>query len=302
MVEANGVHVLHELGRVYPELSPSQRKVADFVIHHNDHAAFMTLTELAEATGVSKSTVERVARESLGFPSYLDFRTELQEVLRKAFHPAERIRAASGEQLRPAEALAMVVQEDVANLQATMQYIAEETFDQVVEQLFQAERVFLMARGSAHAMAELLTLRLRMVRPNVDLISADEGSAKRRLIWLSERDLVLAISFPRYSSQVIDDAAYARERGATVIGLTDRLSSPLVAVADLALTVATSRSTLVSSLTAACSLVDALVVAMIHAKPEVVERINNLSDRDIQFLETDRSQFGARPTPPRGSR
>ncbi len=284
--------VIRNLIRIYPQLSEGQQKVAAYIIHHNDHAAFMTLTELAEAVGVSKSTVERVARQTLQYDSFYDFRNELQKALRATFEPADKIRASLTQTKTVADIASLTLLEDIANLEHTQSLVDADAFESVVQLLGSARRVFLYGRGVSKAVAIVIYERLSLLRPDVYAVEDGIGSTKRRLLWLEPDDLIIFISFPTYAQETIVDAEYAAARGAHTVAITDRVTSPLVEHTREHLLLHTQRdSAMVSSLVPAMSLADALVTALIQISPESSERMRSLSERDISYLNTGNARF-----------
>lgn len=279
--------IIQNLSRLYPRLSSGQQKVAAYIIHHNDHAAFMTLAELAEATGVSKSTVERVARQALRYDSFYSFRAELQQALRATFEPGDKIQATAGAASTGADVLNRTLHEDIGNLEHTLKSVSADSFDAVVRRLASAERIFLYGRGVSRAVATLLKVRLSLLHPDVHLVDEDSGNARRRLLWLEPGDVVIFISFLSYSQETVNDAAYAASRGAFTVALTDRVTSPLVEHAREYLLIGAGRSSaMVSSLAPAMSVADALITSLIQTHPGSAERMRSLTERDIEYLNS----------------
>lgn len=285
-------HVLDKLGRLYPGLSAGQQKVAAYIIHHNEYAAFMTLTELAAAAGVSKSTVERVARQTLHFDSYSTFRTELQSALRATFEPGDRIRAAARSTDDSISILNRTIEEDRSNLKQTLAGLDHEAFTEAVSRLRRARQVYVYGRGVSKAVATLLKERLGLVRSGVYLVEEDPGSARRRLVWLEPDDLVVFISFRSYARETVLNASYAAARGAQVVAITDDVTSPLVPHSHTSLILTTRRdSGMTSSLAPAMSLADALVTSLVLTDPRIAHRMESLTERDIDYLNLGNATF-----------
>src|SRR5690625_4702900 len=258
-------YVLRELSNLYPQLSKSQQKVAAYVIHQNAFAAFMTLTELAEATGVSKSTVERVARETLGYESFHSFRSELQHALRATFEPAERIQATARASGAAADILTSTFREDINNVEQTLLSIAPAAFSDVVKKLGSASRVYIFARGVSKAAATLLKERLALVRAAVSLVEQDAGGARRRLLSVEPDDLAVFIFFRAYSQETLESAEYAASRHAQLVAITVRVTSPLLKLTDTHVLLESERvSAMVSSLAPVMSVVDAMITPLIQ--------------------------------------
>jgi len=285
------VPITDTIAQGFNGFSKGHRKVARFILDHRDTAAFMTLEELAEAAGVSKSTAERFARH-LGFPGYPEFRAELGSFLRHALEPVEKLRAALGEPKSPAEVLQVALTEDLGNLQATLGGLSPQAFERTVGLLRGAARVFLVGLGSSAALVSFASYRLSLFHPNVEAITGGGGRMYRRLLWLTPRDVVLALSFPRYSREVVEGLRYSRERGAKVVALTDSLGSPLVPLADEVLLARAQRSTLTNSFTAPLAVLDALVVALAREVEGSLETMTELTEHVLEYYQEGVGQEG----------
>jgi DNA-binding MurR/RpiR family transcriptional regulator len=279
MGDQNGVNLTQLIVDRYPHLSKGHKKVANFVLEHGDRAAFMTLEQLAQETGVSRGTAERFARE-LGFVGYPQFKEKMASLLRESLVPVEKVRVGMQKQITPDLALRSAFTEDIHNLERTLQAISTEQFARAAALMRQADRIVLLGLGSSSYVAGLGVYRLSTFRSNVFAITESGGILYRQLYWLGERDVLLAISFPRYSRATVEACRYAHTKQLPVLALTDKLTSPLYGFATETLLVRSERELLAASLTAALTMIDALALTIAGTDQrrtlEAISEVTNL--------------------------
>ena len=255
--------VRRRIASCYPRLSAAHKRVAGFVLEHTQRAAFMTVEALAAETGVSPATAFRFAR-ALGYPGFPAFKDELATLLQESLRPVERLRAAQAEgpAVGPQAALAAVFDEDRRNLEETQRGLAPEQFARAAHLLRDAERIVVFGEGASAHLVALAGHRLGGLRPGVTHAEGGSRGIYQQLYWLGERDVLLVVSLPRYSRATVEACRFARSRGARVVAVTDRVTAPAYALATEALLVHTQRELLLTSLTAALAVLDALVTAV----------------------------------------
>lgn len=240
-------------------LSPAQRRLAEYVLAHAHRVAFMTAAELGHAVGVSESTVVRFAT-ALGYDGYPDLQRELQEAVWSQLSTRERLELARS--APPAgSVLDQVLREDVENLRTTLRETSREAFQQAVDALHDARHVYLAGFRSAATVAHYLAFYLSFIRKDVYRLH-EAGEVFEQLVTLSPDDLVVAISFPRYSRLTVDVAEFARERGARTLAITDSVLAPIARLADVVLVARSQLTSYVDSLAAPLSLAAALLTAL----------------------------------------
>lgn len=249
-----------------PTLSKGQRRIARYILESYDKAAFMTANRLGKTVGVSESTVVRFAVE-LGFDGYPGMQKAMQSMVVNRLTSFQRIEV-TNDRLGNQDVLSMVLQSDMEKLRQSAETVDRAAFDAAVKSVLDAKRVFILGVRSAAPLASFLGYYLNYMFQNVHIITASGTSEMfEQIVGVNAQDAVIAISFPRYSSTTAKAAQYCRSTGATVIGLTDSALSPLGQTSDHVLCAKSSMVSLVDSLVAPMSVVNALIVA-IAAKKE----------------------------------
>lgn len=255
------IDLIAHITRQMPEFSKGQRLIASYILEHYDTAAFMTAYSLGEAVGVSESTVVRFATE-LGFSGYPRLQKAMQELVRSRLTSVQRVEV-SRARMRDDEVLENVMSYDMANIRQTLAELDPSVFDQAVQALASARRVYIFGAGSCRALANFLAYYLKLLLPDVRLISASgETEMLEELFPVSQDDAIVGISFPRYSSRAVKALHFAHSRGAQVIAVTDSLRSPISDFATCLLLAHSDMATVVDSLVAPLSIINALVVAI----------------------------------------
>ena len=246
--------------------SKGQRRIALYILDSYDKAAFMTANILGKTVGVSESTVVRFAME-LGYDGYPEMQKALQEMVVNRLTSVQRIEVANN-RIGDKDVLTTVFQSDLDRLRQTAETIDRTAFDAAVDTVLNAERVYIIGVRSAAPLAGFLGYYLNYMFQNVHIItSSGAGEMFEKIVGIHERDAVIAFSFPRYSATTVKAAQYCRSQGATVVGITDTNFSPLGESSDYVLAAKSNMLSLVDSLVAPLSVVNALIVA-IAAKKE----------------------------------
>jgi DNA-binding MurR/RpiR family transcriptional regulator len=270
----------NRIQQVYPSLSSGHRRAADFVLQHPLDVATMTIEGLAEGSGTSNATVTRFVR-TLGYGSYGEFRGALSAALKFAHDPVDSFARARSEAGSTFATFVAALADQVANLQAARDGLAEVAVTRAVELLLKAPRVFIAASGASQHVASFLEDGLALYL-DADVIFAASRTGPERAIrhLMSARpdDLVVAISVPRYSRATLDLASFAKERGAALLALTDSPTSPLAPIADVTLFAPARSRLLPNSPTAVFALADALIAAVAREHPDAVEALKELSE------------------------
>ena len=259
----------------FPRLSKGQKLIAEYILKSYDKAAFMTAAKLGVSVGVSESTVVRFANE-LGFSGYPKLQKALQELIKNKLTTVQRLEL-SNDYISEGYALKGVLKADMENIRATLEKINYNTFEEVVNKIFEAKRIYIIGLRSSTAIAEFLGFYLNIILQNVKTVGYGISDIFEQMINLEEGDLVIGIGFPRYASRTIDALAFARDRGADVVAITDSLLSPLAAKADYSLIAQSNMASFVDSLVAPLSVINALIIAVgMREKSSITTTFNNL--------------------------
>ena len=255
-------------------LSKGHRRIAEYIAQHYEKAVFMTAAALGAECGVSESTVVRFA-SALGYEGYPELRETLASLVRQQLTSEQRFAIASG--LKEHAVLETVLRNDEQNIRKTIEGISQEMFDDVVGRLLGARRVYVMGLRSAAPLAQFMYHYLHQIMDEVVLVGNTTGDVFEEIARISEKDVLVGISFPRYSSRTLECMRFARQNGAQVVGLTDGEMSPLREVADVCLCASTDMASFVDSLAAPLSVINALVVSVgLHRREELAAHFKRL--------------------------
>ena len=206
-------------------LSKGHRLIASYILEHYDKAAFMTAAKLGATVGVSESTVVRFASE-IGYDGYPMLQRALQEMIRNKLTSVQRIQLAN-EQMDLNDVLDTVLNQDIDRIRRTLDETSREDFRRAVEAIVGAHTIYIIGAKSASTLANFLAFYFNIIFEQVRLVAVSSSSEiYEQLIRLSGRDVLIGISFPRYSKRTVEASRYARDNGATVIAITDSIESP----------------------------------------------------------------------------
>ncbi|MDR2514523.1 MAG: MurR/RpiR family transcriptional regulator [Christensenellaceae bacterium] len=276
---------INQTGR---KLSKGQKRIAEYIVNHYDKAAFMTAARLGQKVEVSESTVVRFAI-ALGYDGYPTLQKALQEMIRNRLTAVQRVEMTGD--LSEIAALSTVLRADMQNIRQTIEDVDEQIFLQSIEAISSAKRVYLVGVRSSGPLAQFLGYYMNFIHRDVSVITSGVSDVMEQIARVGGGDLLIAISFPRYSRRTIDAMVYAREQGARVLAITDTPLSPLGQLSDLCLTARSDMASFVDSLVAPLSLINALIVALsIRHKGEVsayFSKMESLWEKNQVYIGKD---------------
>ncbi len=253
--------ILNILQQKAPSFSKGQKKIAKYILEAYDKAAFMTANRLGHTVGVSESTVVRFAVD-LGFDGYPSMQKAMQEMVLNRLTSVQRIEVAN-DHLGDQDVVNMVIQSDLEKLRQTGENVDRKEFAAAVEAILAAKRIYILGVRSVAPLANFLGYYLNYMFGNVHVISGySAGEMFEKIVGVNSEDTVVAFSFPRYSASTTKAAKYCRSAGARVIGFTDSKLSPLGQCCDHVLIAKSGMVSLVDSLVAPMSIINALIVAI----------------------------------------
>lgn len=255
------------------EFSKGQKRISAFLIEHYDQAVYLTAAKLGEITGVSESTVVRFANE-LGFDGYPKLQRALEEVVKNRLTASQRMRV-STERIskKDKHLLQAILQSDSERIFSTMDEIDEAAFDDAVEKMLSAKKIYIVGGRSSAPLSSFLAFYLNLMLDNVVNVSGiNLTEIFEGIFRIDEGDVFIGISFPRYSSRTIKAMQYANKNGARTIALTDSKNSPLAQYADCLLTSRSDMLSFIDSLVAPLSVINALLVAVSLRKKDDLEK------------------------------
>ncbi|WP_325246322.1 MurR/RpiR family transcriptional regulator [Dysosmobacter sp.] len=253
--------ILHTIESGMAGFSKGQKRIANYILQNYDKAAFMTASKLGTKVGVSESTVVRFASE-LGYDGYPSMQRALQEMIRSRLTSTQRIQAA-GDLLSGQDLLSAVVQSDMDKLRMMVGEADRKEFDRVVDKIMEARHIYILGVRSSSYVAGYLNFYMHLLFENVTLVQSNAaGEIFEQLLRVGPGDVMIAISFPRYSNVTMNTVKFAQDRGATIVAITDNMLSPVYQLSDAALLAPCEMISFVDSMVAPLSLVNALLIAV----------------------------------------
>ena len=213
--------LIDDIQKQYTRLSKGQKLIAQYLISNYDKVAFMTASKLGEEVGVSESTVVRFAN-ALGFTGYPKLQDALQELIKNKLTTVQRVEM-NQEYSDDCKILNKVLKSDIDNIKHTLEDLNEEVFQQASDKLLNARKIYILGMRSSFSIAQYLGFYLDIILDNVHIIRMDMGDAFEQVVRVTDEDVVVAISFPRYSKRSHQIVEYAKAKGAHVISITDSL-------------------------------------------------------------------------------
>ncbi len=292
--------LLQKIDEKYPRLSKGQKKLSDYIRQEYDKAAFLTAAKMGEMVGVSESTVVRFAM-TLGYKGYPEFQKALEQLVRTKLNSIQRMEVTYG-RISQGEILASVLQSDIEKIKLTMDSLDQEAFELTVDTILNARRIYVIGIRSCAPLASFLSYYLHLICEDVTLINSNTSSEIfEQLIRIGAEDVIIGISFPRYSMRTLKALEFASNRSAKVVTLTDSVHSPINLYSSCNLIARSDMASIVDSLVAPLSVVNALVVALCMKKQkevvgtlETLERIwdeYQVYSKDELNMVTDKVEF-----------
>ena len=253
--------VLQTIRAGMDSFSKGQKRIAAFILDNYDRAAFMTAAKLGETASVSESTVVRFAAQ-LGYDGYPDMQKALQELIRGRLTSIQRIQV-SRDQMTGSDILGSVMQRDMNSIHDVIERLDREEFERVVDKLLHAKHIYILGVRSSSFLAGYLNFYLHLIFKNVTLVqSSAAGEIYEQLVHIGPGDVLVSISFPRYSKMAIHAVEFACQRGGDVVAVTDSPMSPMYKMASASLLASSDMISFVDSMAAPLSLLTALILAV----------------------------------------
>lgn len=263
--------ILQQLQEKTPEFSKGQKKIAQYILESYDKAAFMTANRLGKHVGVSESTVVRFAVD-LGYDGYPSMQKAMQEMVLNRLTSVQRIEVAN-DRMKDQDVISMVIHSDIDKLRQTEDILSRQQFSEAVNAILKAKRIYILGVRSVAPLASFLGYYLNYMFNNVHVVSGLSASEMfEKIVSVGPEDAVIAFSFPRYSASTTQGAQYCCSAGATVIGITDSKMSPLGQNCTQVLVCKSDMVSLVDSLVAPLSVINALIVALAGRREKELSR------------------------------
>ncbi len=276
--------VLIRIHERYSLLSKGQKRLSDYILEHYEKAVYMTAARLGECCEVSESTVVRFAKE-LGYDGYPEMQRAMEELIRTRLTALQRMEV-SQSRMDKDHLLGSVLASDIEHIKETISIADQDVFDRAVEKILKAKTVYILGARSSSPLSIYLGYYLMLFFDDVRVVGTNTSSGTlEQLFKVGPEDVVIGISFPRYSKQTVKAMDFAKNRGASVIAITDNDQSPIVPFSDYVLKAYSDMISFVDSLVGPMSLINALIVALSMHRQEKVEGI--LSELETIWTEYD---------------
>jgi len=276
-MENNKQDLMRAIQIKLPHLSKGQKLIAIYILDHYDKAAFMTAAKLGISIGVSESTVVRFASE-LGFSGYPKLQKSLQQLIRTKLTTVQRIEL-SNDYITQENALKSVLKADMENIKATLEKINYQTFDEVVNSLFKARKIYIIGLRDSSALSEFLAFYLNLILDNVKVVAYGVSDIFEQMLNVNEEDIVIGIGFPRYATRTIEALSFVKSKNAKIVAITDSLLSPLATNATYTLVAQCNMTSFVDSIVAPLSVINALIIAVgLREKEKISKTFSTLEE------------------------
>ena len=268
-------YLISHIQSQYTRFSKGQKLIAQYILKNYDKVAFMTACKLGEAVGVSESTVVRLAN-ALGYSGYPKLQDALQEVIKNKLTTVQRVDMVK-EFNDDSAILKKIVKSDMDNIKDTLEGIDEKAFEEAANRILKAKRIYIVGMRSSFTIAQYLGFYLGIILDSVHVIRTDMGDAFEQVVKINEDDVLIAISFPRYSKKSYQIVSYAKEKGAHIVSLTDSPFAPVASFTDNLLLVKSNMVSFVDSLVPALSIANALIVSVgMKEKEDIKQHFDDL--------------------------
>lgn len=281
------------INECYGSLSKGQKILATYITDNYDKAVFLTAAKMGQVVGVSESTVVRFATH-LGYKGYSEFQKALEEMVRNKLNSIQRMEVTYG-RISQSHILETVLQSDQEKIKDTLEHIDEHAFELAVDTIIKAKHIYIVGIRSCAPLAAFMAFYFNLMFENVTLLQTNNSSELfEQMVRISKDDVIIGISFPRYSMRTLKAMEFANNRNAKVITLTDSVHSPMNLYSSCNLIARSDMASIVDSLVAPLSVINALIVALCMKKQgEVAKTLETLEDiwNEYQVYENDEINY-----------
>ena len=272
------VDISQRIKKMYPSLSKGHKKIANAVLNEYETVAYMTASSLAHKVGVSESTVVRFAGV-VGYDGYSEFQRAVEELAKTKLTPNQRIDMTK-KRIGKSDILESVMHSDINKIKHTLDRLNRDAFYRAVDAILEAKSVYIIGARSSEPIAKILNYNLSLIFDNVKFINASStAEVFEQMFSVGESDVLVAFSFPRYSSRVANSVKFASSKGAKTVAITDSDISPLAKYSDYLLLAQSDMASFMDSLVAPISIINALIVEITSRREkDIRQRFDKLED------------------------
>ena len=269
------VDIIKVINERYNRLSKGQKLIASYIIENYDKAAFMTASKLGEAVGVSESTVVRFSN-AIGYEGYKELQEQLQELIKNKLTTVQRI-SLSNEYSSYEDIFKRTLKKDIDNIEKTLLNIDYESFKEAIDLILKAKKVYIIGMRSSYFLAGYTGFYLNFLLDDVRVVTNTGSDVFEQLLKADEDDLIISISYPRYSKLTLKALDYVKEKQCKILSITDSLIAPTVQYADIVLIANGDMVSFVDSIVAPMSLINALIISVgLEKEASIMENFNDL--------------------------
>lgn len=251
----------------FSRLSKGQRLIASFILDNYDKAAFMTAAALGESINVSESTVVRFANR-LGYEGYRELQNDLQELIKSKLTTIQRLSLAEDKYHNNINTTTKIMERDMDNIKKTINEINMDSFNKAVDLVLNAKKKYIVGLRSSSFLAGYLGFYLNFILEDVHVISSESNDIFERLLRVTPEDVIIVITYPRYSKRIMEVLGFAKERKTPIITITDSMISPSAKEADISLISTSDMLSFVDSLVAPMSLINSFIISLGNEKKQ----------------------------------
>jgi len=271
------INIYKKISSSRNQMSKSHHIIADFILENPHTIPFLTIAKLAEMTGVSEATIVRFAT-FLGYKGYNDLQKQLAVSIERQLNTVDRLTASHEAFSETEKAIYENFNDDIKNIQTTMQRLNISDFERAAESILQAERIYIVANRSAISLGTFLQYYLNLIFGKSEIIHTTEA-AFDHIHEVSEKDVVIGISYSRYTKSTLEVVSFAADRGATIIALTDHFRSPITAYATISLFASSEMQSFLDSFVAPLSVINTLIAYIGNKEQEnIKKRLENFEE------------------------
>ncbi len=265
----NTNELANRINERYSSMSKGQKLLANYITDYYDKAVFLTAAKLGEVVGVSESTVVRFAAQ-LGYKGYPEFQKALEAMFKNKISTVSHMKVTYA-MTSQSEILESVLHKDMEKINRTLEKIDAHAFEMAVDTILSAKKIYVIGIRSCASLASFLAFYLNFIFDNVVLLHTNSSSELfEQMVRIGKDDVIIGISFPRYSMRTLKALEFANNRSAKVITLTDSVNSPMNLYSSCNLVAESEMASVLDSLVAPLSVINALIVALCTRKQDEV--------------------------------
>lgn len=273
----NNTDLINLIKSNYYKFSKGQKQIAQFIIDHYDKAAFMTAAKIGETVDVSESTVVRFA-VSIGYSGFPELQKALQVLIKNKLTTVQRIGLEEDSGNDTDKQHKKIIKNELTNMRNLLDNLDTDAIDKAVDIILNANKVYILGLRTSFTLANYLGFYLDVILDNVKVLNnSGVNSLYEEIIRIKESDVLIVISYPRYSKNTLEATEFVKEHNAKIIAITDTESSPLYPISDVSILAKSSMVSFIDSLVVPMCILNNLIVSIgMQEKDEIVEYYKKL--------------------------